>query len=37
VLIGPSPHQEMTARAFRTLLYKHGYERTDIVPIGGVL
>jgi hypothetical protein len=37
VLIGPSPHQEMTARAFRTLLYKHAYERTDIVPINGVL
>jgi hypothetical protein len=30
VLIGPSAHQEMTARAFRTLLYKHGYETASI-------
>ena len=31
VLVGPSPHQQMTARAFWTLLYKHGYERADVV------
>lgn len=31
ILIGPSPHQQMTARAFWTLLYKHGYERADVV------
>jgi hypothetical protein len=32
VLIGPSAHQEITARAFRTLLYKHGYDAVDLVP-----
>jgi hypothetical protein len=32
ILIGPSKHQQMTTRAFRTLLYKHGYERADVVP-----
>jgi hypothetical protein len=32
ILIGPSNHQQMTTRAFRTLLYKHGYERADVVP-----
>jgi hypothetical protein len=31
ILVGPSPHQQMTARAFWTLLYKHGYERADVV------
>jgi len=31
ILIGPSPMQQMTARAFRTLLYKHGYDRVDVV------
>jgi hypothetical protein len=30
VLVGPSPMQQMTARAFRTLLYKHGYDRVDV-------
>ena len=32
ILIGPSQRQQMTTRAFRTLLYKHGYERADVVP-----
>lgn len=32
ILIGPSARQQMTTRAFRTLLYKHGYERADVVP-----
>ncbi len=32
ILIGPSPYQQMTERAFRTLLYKHGYDRADVVP-----
>jgi hypothetical protein len=31
ILIGPAPHQQMTARAFWTLLYKHGYERADVI------
>jgi hypothetical protein len=31
ILVGPSAHQQMTARAFWTLLYKHGYERADVV------
>ncbi|HEX4506952.1 MAG TPA: hypothetical protein VH722_14580 [Alphaproteobacteria bacterium] len=31
ILVGPSPHQQMTARAFWTLLYKHGYERADVI------
>lgn len=31
ILVGPGPHQQMTARAFWTLLYKHGYERADVV------
>ena len=31
ILIGPGRHQQMTARAFWTLLYKHGYERADVV------
>jgi len=31
ILVGPSQHQQMTARAFWTLLYKHGYERADVV------
>jgi hypothetical protein len=30
ILVGPSPMQQMTARAFRTLLYKHGYEHVDV-------
>jgi len=30
VLIGPSPMQQMTARAFRTLLYKHSYEHIEV-------
>jgi hypothetical protein len=32
LLIGPSPFQQMTERAFRTLLYKHGYEQADVMP-----
>jgi len=32
ILVGPGPHQQMTARAFWTLLYKHGYERADVIP-----
>jgi hypothetical protein len=32
VLIGPSAHQQLTERAFRTLLYKHGYDRAEIAP-----
>jgi hypothetical protein len=32
ILIGPSVHQQMTARAFWTLLYKHGYDRAEVVP-----
>jgi hypothetical protein len=31
ILIGPSTHQQMTARAFWTLLYKHGYERAEVI------
>jgi len=31
ILVGPGPHQQMTARAFWTLLYKHGYERADVI------
>jgi len=31
ILIGPGRHQQMTARAFWTLLYKHGYERADVI------
>ena len=31
ILVGPGRHQQMTARAFWTLLYKHGYERADVV------
>lgn len=31
ILVGPGQHQQMTARAFWTLLYKHGYERADVV------
>ena len=31
ILIGPGQHQQMTARAFWTLLYKHGYERADVI------
>jgi hypothetical protein len=31
VLVGPSIHQQMTARAFWTLLYKHGYDRAEVV------
>jgi hypothetical protein len=31
ILVGPGKHQQMTARAFWTLLYKHGYERADVV------
>jgi hypothetical protein len=31
ILIGPGERQQMTARAFWTLLYKHGYERADVV------
>jgi hypothetical protein len=30
VMIGPSRFQQMTERAFRTLLYKHGYEQADV-------
>jgi hypothetical protein len=30
VLIGPSPYQQLTARAFRTLLYKLGYDQVDV-------
>jgi hypothetical protein len=37
ILVGPSIHQQMTARAFWTLLYKHGYDRAEVaqsrVPI----
>ena len=32
ILVGPSAHQQMTARAFWTLLYKHGYERAEVMP-----
>jgi hypothetical protein len=32
ILVGPSTHQQMTARAFWTLLYKHGYDRAEVVP-----
>ncbi len=32
ILVGPSNHQQMTARAFWTLLYKHGYERAEVSP-----
>lgn len=31
ILVGPSIHQQMTARAFWTLLYKHGYDRAEVV------
>jgi hypothetical protein len=31
ILVGPGNHQQMTARAFWTLLYKHGYERADVI------
>ena len=31
ILVGPGRHQQMTARAFWTLLYKHGYERADVI------
>jgi hypothetical protein len=31
ILVGPSHHQQMTARAFWTLLYKHGYENAQVV------
>jgi hypothetical protein len=31
ILVGPGQHQQMTARAFWTLLYKHGYERADVI------
>ena len=31
ILIGPGDRQQMTARAFWTLLYKHGYERADVI------
>jgi hypothetical protein len=31
ILVGPGAHQQMTARAFWTLLYKHGYERADVI------
>lgn len=30
IIAGPSPYQQMTARAFRTLLYKFGYDRIDV-------
>jgi hypothetical protein len=30
IIIGPSPHQLLTVRAFRMLLYKHGYARGDV-------
>jgi hypothetical protein len=30
ILVGPGEYQEMTERAFRTLLYKYGYERADV-------
>ncbi len=32
IIIGPSPHQQMTERAFRILLYKHGYEHANVTP-----
>lgn len=32
ILVGPAIHQQMTTRAFRTLLYKHGYERAGVTP-----
>jgi len=31
IMVGPGEYQQMTARAFWTLLYKHGYERADVV------
>jgi hypothetical protein len=31
ILVGPSRFQQLTARAFRTLLYKHGYEQVDVI------
>jgi len=31
ILVGPSRHQVLTERAFRTLLYKYGYERADVM------
>jgi hypothetical protein len=35
IVIGPSPRQQMTERAFRTLLYKHGYERARVLTAAG--
>lgn len=32
ILVGPAARQQMTARAFWTLLYKHGYDRATVVP-----
>jgi hypothetical protein len=32
IVVGPSANQEMTERAFRTLLYKYGYEGADVLP-----
>jgi hypothetical protein len=37
ILIGPSAHQQMTTRAFRTLLYKHGYGAAGITPSHAIL
>ncbi|HLG87815.1 MAG TPA: hypothetical protein VKZ79_11545 [Alphaproteobacteria bacterium] len=31
IIVGPSSYQQMTERAFRTLLYKYGYEQTDVL------
>lgn len=31
IIVGPSQYQEMTERAFRTLLYKYGYEGPDVL------
>jgi hypothetical protein len=32
IIIGPSPYQQMTERAFRILLYKSGYEHANVTP-----
>jgi hypothetical protein len=30
ILVGPGAQQQLTERAFRTLLYKHGYENVRV-------
>jgi hypothetical protein len=35
IVVGPGRQQRLTERAFRTLLYKNGYERVAVMPSGG--